>query len=70
MTWYSQSMGWIKKQQIENPSLSHDEMRKHCSKNYPFGMRHGYAYKAFLEAMRDAFGRKIAKKSKNQPDIF
>lgn len=70
MSWYAESYGWIKGQQMENPGLSHAEMRKHCSKNYPFRERRGYAYKAFLEAMRDIFGAARPKALPGQLDIF
>lgn len=69
MSWYARSYLWIKKQQMDNPELSHSEMRKFCSKNYPFEMRSGHAYKAFLQAMRDVFG--AARKAKtDQPDLL
>lgn len=70
MSWYGEAMGFIKKQKIDNPEMPHDELRKHCSKNYPFGMKQGYAYKAFLEAMRDEFGSARRKKIKGQVDAF
>lgn len=72
MTWYAESYGWIKKQQLENPDLSREALRKHCSKNYPFCERRGYAYKAFLKAMRDIFGasRKPIKKQTTQQDML
>ena len=57
MSWYAKSMGFIKKMKMENPGMSPKELRRHCSKNYPFRERSGFAYKAFLNAMRDEFGR-------------
>ena len=57
MSWYAESYGWIKQQELKHPEMSRDDLRKHCSKNYPFAARKGYAYQAFLEAMRDVFGR-------------
>lgn len=56
MSWYERSYGWIQQQQLEHPELSRDELRKHCSKNYPFHHRWGWAYKSWLKAMREYFG--------------
>ncbi len=70
MSWYAESCGWINQQRMENPDLSHIELRKHCSKNYPFRERRGYAYKAFLQAMRDQFGRARKPKPTAQLDIL
>ena len=73
MSWYGESYGWIKKQQLENPHLSREALRKWCSKNYPFRERSGYAYKAFLKAMRDVFGptRKLqSQKIEGQSDML
>lgn len=57
MSWYHTSYEWILDQRDNNPELSREELKKHCSKNYPFAMRKGYAYKAWLKAMGDFFGR-------------
>jgi len=62
MSWYITSYGWIKEQERNNPDMSREELRNHCSKNYPYAERKGWAYKAWLSAMRDVFGSK--KKSK------
>ena len=70
MSWYAKSYGWIKAQQLENPELSHAEMRKHCSKNYPFCERSGYAYKAFLSAMCDVFGAARKPQPTKQKDML
>lgn len=69
-SWYSKSLSFIKQQQIEHPELPHAEMRKHCSKNYPFRERSGFAYKSFLRAMCDVFGSTRRKVVAGQPDIF
>lgn len=58
MSWKSESMRFIREQQIDNPDLDHDALRNHCSRNYPFAQRSGWAYKAFLSAMRERFGSK------------
>tara|TARA_R110002072_G_scaffold238329_1_gene395715 strand:- start:50962 stop:51177 length:216 start_codon:yes stop_codon:yes gene_type:complete len=70
MSWYAESYGWIREQQLGNPELSRLELRKHCSKNYPFRERSGYAYKAFLKAMNDVFGATRRKKQTNQGELF
>ena len=70
MSWYAQSYSWIKKQQIENKDMSKAELRKHCSKNYPYSQRSGYAYKAFLQAMRDVFGAARTQPNKRQADML
>ena len=70
MSWYGESYGWIKLQELENPNLDRKELRKHCSKNYPFRERKGYAYKAFLEAMRDVFGAARKPKPTAQKDML
>lgn len=56
MSWYEVAMSTIKEQRIRHPELSTKEMRDYCSKNYPFSERRGWAYKAWLRAMRDEFG--------------
>ena len=70
MSWYAESYGWIRQQELENPELSRQELRKHCSKNYPFRERQGYAYKAFLNAMRDVFGATRRAPKTNQQELF
>jgi len=70
MTWYASSYGWISQQKQEHPDLNNREMRKHCSKNYPFAMRSGYAYKAWLEAMKDHFGATRKINNPHQPDLL
>ncbi len=56
-SWYAKAMGFIKEQKLKHPEMNRTQLRRHCSKNYPLEERAGYAYKAFLEAMRDEFGR-------------
>lgn len=70
MSWYTDSRGWINAQQMEHPELSRVELRKHCSKNYPFAQRKGYAYKAFLSAMRDVFGAARKPQQTAQKDML
>ncbi len=69
MSWYTESHSWICAQKIKHPEFNHSEMRKHCSKNYPFSERSGYAYKAFLKAMRDHFGAAKKPVKTNQGEL-
>lgn len=69
MSWYAEAYGWISQQKLDHPEMSHDELRKHCSKNYPFCERKGWAYKAFLRAMRDHFGAARKKKPTAQNEL-
>ena len=70
MSWYTSSYGWIQKQQLEHPELDRDELRKHCSKNYPWDMRKGWAYKSFLKAMREHFGASRRPKPTSQIEML
>ncbi|MCK5605855.1 hypothetical protein KAR91_28420 [Candidatus Pacearchaeota archaeon] len=65
MSWYAKSYAFIQQQKLDNPNMPHKELRRHCSKNYPFRERSGHAYKMFLKAMRDVFG---ATRKKKQPE--
>lgn len=56
MTWHATSTEWIQRQARDNPHMNRADLKKHCSKNYPFSQRQGHAYKAFLRAMREQFG--------------
>lgn len=69
MSWYETAYSHIKQQQMENPNLGHVQMRKYCSANYPFCERRGYAYKAWLKAMRDIFGAARKPKQTSQVEI-
>lgn len=55
---------------MDNPDMDKQELRKFCSKNYPFNERRGYAYKAFLEAMKDEFGAARKPKPTSQIDML
>lgn len=56
MSWKSESMRFIREQEVEHPEMSREQLRDHCSRHYPFAQRSGWAYKAFLSAMRERFG--------------
>lgn len=70
MSWYTKSYGWIQQQKLDNSDLGHAELKKHCSKNYPFSERKGWAYKAWLKAMRDYFGAARKPRPSAQSDLF
>jgi hypothetical protein len=57
MSWYQDSYVRIAEMRRQNPEMTVEEQRKYCSKNYPYGPRSGWPYKAWLSAMRDHFGK-------------
>ena len=69
-SWYESSWSWIQQQCQAHPELSREELRKHCSRNYPYDMRRGWAYRSFLRAMHDHFGRDKAAQCPDQVDLF
>jgi len=68
MSWRTNTLAFIHEQRLKNPDMKHAELKRHCSKNYPFYARSGAAYKGFLKAMRETFGRKTV--NKQQQDMF
>lgn len=58
MSWFDASMAWFEEQHTAHPDLSADELRKWCSKNYPYDERKGWAYKAWLKAAEQYFGQR------------
>ncbi len=62
-SWYQAAYSEIAAQRKANNEMSMVEQRKYCSKNYPFGERKGWPYKAWCNAMSDHFG---ANKRKNK----
>jgi hypothetical protein len=70
MSWYAKSYGWIKKQQMDNPDMSTQELKRFCAKHYPFIERRGYAYKSFLKAQRDIFGAARRARPTSQQDML
>jgi len=55
MSWTDHSAEWLAEQVKAHPEMTKEELRKWCSKNYPYDMRRGWAYKAWLKAMRAYF---------------
>lgn len=45
--------------------MTKDELRRWCSKNYPFEMRRGWAYKAWLKALRAYFNPQALRPMRN-----
>jgi hypothetical protein len=54
-SWTADASAWLQEQIAAHPEMSKQELRKWCSKNYPYHMRRGWAYKAWLKAMRMYF---------------
>lgn len=55
MSWTDDSAEWLQVQIKAHPDMTRAELRRWCSKNYPWGMRSGWAYKAWLKALRSYF---------------
>lgn len=55
MSWTDTSAAWLHEQIKAYPEMDKKQLRAWCSKNYPFGERYGWAYKAWLRAMRAYF---------------
>ena len=54
-SWTDHSAEWLQEQIKAHPEMSKEELRKWCSKNYPYAQRSGWAYKAWLKALRQYF---------------
>ena len=54
-SWTDHSAEWLQEQVKAHPEMSKEELRKWCSKNYPFAERRGWAYKAWCKALRAYF---------------
>ena len=54
-SWYEKSCRIIHAQLAEVKHLETKDQKRHCSKNYPYRERRGWAYQAWLKAMRDIF---------------
>lgn len=55
MSWTTDSAEWLAEQVKAHPEMSKEELRKWCRANYPFAQRTGWAYKAWLKALRAYF---------------
>lgn len=54
-SWTDDSAAWLQEQVKAHPEMTKPELRKWCSANYPYDMRRGWAYKAWLKALRAYF---------------
>jgi hypothetical protein len=54
-SWTEDAAEWLQAQVKAHPEMSKPELRKWCSKNYPYCQRRGWAYKAWLKALRAYF---------------
>ena len=61
MSWTDTSAEWLAEQVKAHPDMSPKELRKWCSKNYPYAQRSGWAYKAWLKALRAYFNPQAAR---------
>lgn len=55
MSWTDKSAKWLQEQIKAHPEMSKQELRRWCSKNYPWAQRSGWVYKAWCKAMRAYF---------------
>jgi hypothetical protein len=54
-SWTARSLTWIANQRAAMPEATADELERHCRRHYPYTDRRGWAYKAWLKAMRIYF---------------
>lgn len=54
-SWSDDAAAWLQEAIKANPHMDKAELRKWCSKHYPYAQRSGWAYKAWLKAMRAYF---------------
>jgi hypothetical protein len=55
MSWTTDSAEWLAEQVKAHPEMTKPELRRWCSKNYPYAQRSGWAYKAWTKALRAYF---------------
>lgn len=63
MSWTTDSAEWLQEQVKTHPEMTKDELRRWCSKNYPFHQRTGWAYKAWLKALRAYFNPQAVRRA-------
>ena len=54
-SWTDDAAAWLQEQIKAHPEMSKQELRRWCSQNYPYSQRKGWAYKAWLKALRAYF---------------
>jgi hypothetical protein len=69
-SWTDHSADWLQEQIKAHPEMDKKQLRVWCSKNYPYQMRRGWAYKAWLKALRAYFNpQSVPHKVGNAPAI-
>lgn len=69
-SWTDDAAAWLQDQINAHPEMTRTELRKWCSQNYPYSQRKGWAYKAWLKALRAYFNPQTVRpvrKGKTQP---
>lgn len=54
-SWTEDAAAWLQEQAKAHPEMTKPELRKWCRQNYPYYQRSGWAYKAWLKALRMYF---------------
>lgn len=54
-SWTDDAAEWLQEAIKAHPEMTKPELRKWCSQNYPYAQRSGWAYKAWLKALRAYF---------------
>lgn len=64
-SWTDDAASWLQEQIKAHPEMTKKELRRWCSKNYPYSHRSGWAYKAWLKALRAYFEPQAVKPTRN-----
>lgn len=64
-SWTDHSSAWLQEQIKAHPDMTKAELRKWCAKNYPYDERRGWAYKAWLKALRAYFNPQAVRPVRN-----
>lgn len=64
-SWTEHSAEWLQEQIKAHPEMDRKQLRAWCAKNYPFEQRKGWAYKAWLKAMRAYFNPQAVRPVRN-----
>lgn len=60
-SWTDDAAAWLQEQIKAHPDMSKQDLRRWCSKNYPYSQKSGWAYKAWLKALRAYFNPQAVK---------
>jgi hypothetical protein len=72
MSWTTDSAAWLQEQIKAHPEMTQAELRRWCSRNYPYAWRRGWAYKAWLKALRAYFhpqAQRPVRHGKTEPSV-